>query len=84
MVPTRGSNRKNERDERKKDMPKTPGSGSGSGPGSNPGSQHHEEKAPGRNPAPTRPANEPRKDMPEKDEDSEGEIERGRQRRDDR
>lgn len=68
MAATHGSDRKNEKDERKKDVPRNPGS--------NPGSRH-EEKAPGRNPAPTRPGNEPRKDRPEEGNESEDNIERG-------
>jgi hypothetical protein len=76
MVPTRGSDRKNEKDEgKKRETPKSPGT--------HPGSQRHQEKAPSRNPAPTRPTNEPRKDMPEDDEE-EGGVERGQKDRDDR
>ena len=76
MVPTRGSERKNESDKKKKkETPRNPGSSSGS--------QRHEEKAPGRNPSPTRPAHDPRKDMPA-EEEPEGDVERERGGREDR
>ena len=78
MVPTRGSERTNESDKKKKETPRNPGSSP-----SSPGSQRHEEKAPGRNPSPTRPAHDPRKDMPA-EEEPEGDIERERGGREDR
>lgn len=79
MTSKPGFDRNNEKDEKKKEMRKTPESNPRTGSGS-----RHEEKAPGRHPAPTRPANEPLRDPPEDDDQPEGDIERGRPDRNER